>query len=153
MTDAELTQQLAGIDAMFVQVASATEASEGQLILKGVGESTLFFSDRPQRVVGHIHTSQLVSVWDDGDNSFKSDPPNAVLSFVGRGDAVPDDIVLVISDPVLSGSDLSYTVSVLDGTLPVSTGACTLFIDPFGRPLSPVSLAGMNRRDRRRDRR
>src|SRR6476469_7373660 len=70
MSDAELTQQLAGIDAMFVQVAPAAESADGRLILKNVAESTLFFSDRPQRVVGHIHTAQLVSVWDDGDNSF-----------------------------------------------------------------------------------
>ena len=153
MTDAELTQQLAGIDAMFVQVAPAAESADGRLILKNVAESTLFFSDRPQRVVGHIHTAQLVSVWDDGDNSFASDPPNAVLSFVGQGDDVPSDIVVVVSDPVLSGADLSYAATLLDGTLPTSTGACTLFIDPFGQPLSPVSLAGMNRRDRRRDRR
>ncbi len=153
MTDAELTQQLAGIDAMFVQVAPAAESVDGRLILKNVADSTLFFSDRPQRVVGHIHTAQLVSVWDDGENSFESDPPNAVLSFVGQGDDLPSDIVVVISDPVLDGSHLSYAATVLDGTLPSNTGACTLFIDPFGRPLSPVSLAGMNRRDRRRDRR
>jgi hypothetical protein len=153
MTDAELTQQLADIDAMFVQVAPAAESVDGRLHLKNVAASTLFFSDRPQRVVGHIHTAQLVSVWDDGENSFEADPPNAVLSFVGHGDAIPSDVVIEISDPVLVGTDLSYATSVLDGVLPTSTGACTLFIDPFGRPLSPVSLAGMNRRDRRRDRR
>jgi hypothetical protein len=153
VNDDELTQQLAAIDAMFVQVAPATEAVDGRLVLKNVAESTLFFSDRPQRVVGHIHTSQLVSVWDDGDNSFAANPPNAVLAFVGRGDTLPSDIVVEISDPLLAGSDLSYAATVLDGTLPAATGACTLFIDPFGNPLSPVSLAGMNRRDRRRDRR
>jgi hypothetical protein len=153
MTDSEITEQLAGIEAMFVQVAHAAEAGDGRLILKNAAESTLFFSDRPQRVVGHLHTAQLVSLWDDGENSFAADPPNAVLSFVGQGDDLPSDVVVVISDPVLNGSDLSYSATVLEGVLPTNTGACTLFIDPFGRPLSPVSLAGMNRRDRRRDRR
>ena len=153
MTDGELNEQLRAIDAMFVQVAPAAEVVDGRLILKNVGESTLFFSDRPQRVVGHIHTSQLVSVWDDGENSFAVDPPNAVLAFVGQGDALPSDVVVEISDPILAGSDLSYAATVLDGTLPSSAGACSLFIDPFGNPLSPVSVAGMNRRDRRRDRR
>ncbi len=153
MTDIELTQQLGAIDAMFVQVAPAAATVDGRLVLKNVAESTLFFSDRPQRVVGHMHTAQLVSVWDDGENSFAADPPNAVLAFVGGSDAVPSDIVLEISDPVLAGSDLSYAATVLDGTLPTMAGACTLFIDPFGNPASAVSLAGMNRRDRRRDRR
>ena len=153
VTDIELTQQLGAIDAMFVQVAPAAATVDGRLVLKNVAESTLFFSDRPQRVVGHMHTAQLVSVWDDGENSFAADPPNAVLAFVGGSDAVPSDIVLEISDPVLAGSDLSYAATVLDGTLPATAGACTLFIDPFGNPASAVSLAGMNRRDRRRDRR
>jgi hypothetical protein len=153
MADTQLTQQLAEIEAMFVQVAPAAEAVDGRLILKNVSESTLFFSDRPNRVVGHIHTSQLVSVWDEGENSFESDPPNAVLAFVEQGGAVPSDVVVEISNPVLSGWDLSYSATVLSGTLPTSAGACTLFIDPIGSPLSPVSVAGMNRRDRRRDRR
>jgi hypothetical protein len=54
---------------------------------------------------------------------------------------------------VASGSSLSYSFEVLEGAGPAESGAVTLFIDPLGRPLSPVSLAGMNRRDRRRDRR
>jgi hypothetical protein len=35
-------------------------------------------------------------------------------------------------------------------TAATATGPCALFIDPFGRPLSPVSAAGMHRRERRR---
>jgi len=153
VTQSELTIQLEAIDAMFVQVAPAAEANNGRLTLKNVGESTLFFSDRPNRVVGHIHTTQLISAWDEGENSFRADPPNAVLAFIGQGDAIPSDVVVEISDPVLTGSDLSYSANVLEGTLPKNAGACTLFIDPIGNPLSPVSVAGMNRRDRRRDRR
>ena len=39
---------------------------------------------------------------------------------------------------------------LLEGSLPPNGELVSLFIDPFGRPLSPVSLAGMNRRARRR---
>jgi len=42
---------------------------------------------------------------------------------------------------------------VLDGTLSEEAGQVALFIDPFERPLSPVSAAGINRRHRRRERR
>ncbi|HWI01257.1 MAG TPA: hypothetical protein VNT27_13070 [Propionibacteriaceae bacterium] len=56
----------------------------------------------------------------------------------------------MLRDPVVSGSSLSYSIEVLNGTVPAESGAVTLFIDPLGRPLSPVSLTGMNRRDRRR---
>jgi hypothetical protein len=38
------------------------------------------------------------------------------------------------------------------GEIPARGGPCVLFIDSFGRPLSPVSVAGMRRRERRRRR-
>jgi hypothetical protein len=98
-------------------------------------------------------TGQFVEQWAEGPNSFLEDPPNAVLSYVEVGDDIPSDAVVVLRDPVASGSSLSYSIEVLDGEVPATSGAVTLFIDPLGRPLSPVSLAGMNRRSRRRDRR
>jgi hypothetical protein len=113
----------------------------------------LYFSDRPERVVGHMTTEQFVEQWTEGPNSFFEDPPNAVLAYVGAGEDIPSDAVVVLRDPVASGSSLSYSIEVLEGAVPAESGAVTLFIDPLGRPLSPVSLAGMNRRDRRRDRR
>ncbi len=153
MSEPEIVKELEDISALFVQTAHGAEHADGRLVLRGVTPSTLYFSDRPQRVVGHLHTAEFVGLWDDGEDSFQEDPPNAVLAFVAQGEETPQDVVITITDPVVTGADLSYAATVLDGTLPKRAGACTLFIDPFGRPLSPVSLAGMNRRDRRRDRR
>jgi len=113
----------------------------------------LYFSDRPGRVVGHMTTEQFVEQWTEDPNNFFEDPPNAVLSYVGTGEDIPSDAVVVLRDPVASGASLSYSIEVLEGDVPAESGAVTLFIDPLGRPLSPVSLAGMNRRGRRRDRR
>ena len=45
------------------------------------------------------------------------------------------------------GHELSYTVTILDGEMPAEGGPSALFIDIIGRPLSPVSVAGMHRRD------
>lgn len=118
----------------------------------GLSLSTLYFADRPRREVGHLSSRQFVANWADGDNSFASNPPNAVLSFAEPGDRLPEDAVVVIQDPRLDGDALSYRIKVLDGTVPNGTGPCALFIDPFGRPLSPVSAAGMHRRARRRRR-
>ena len=141
------------LEEMFVQIARNVTSDESTLTLQDVSPSTLYFSDRPERVVGHMTTEQFVDQWSEGPNSFLEDPPNAVLSYVGMGDDIPSDAVVVLRDPVVSGSSLSYSIEVLDGAVPATSGAVTLFIDPLGRPLSPVSLAGMNRRDRRRDRR
>jgi hypothetical protein len=42
------------IQEMFVQVAQEAMSTGETLTLKGVGRSTLYFADRPERVVGHI---------------------------------------------------------------------------------------------------
>jgi hypothetical protein len=63
------------------------------------------------------------------------------------------DVVVELTEPVLVGHELSYTVTILDGEMPAEGGPSALFIDIIGRPLSPVSVAGMHRRDRRQDRR
>ena len=149
-----LAEQLAAEESMFVQTAAGMDSDGGTLTLRGITPSTLYFSDRPQRVVGHMTTADFVDLWAIGDNSFESDPPNAVLAFLEPGATVPDDAVVVIKAPTLNGAgDLSYSIEVLEGTVPAHTGPVTLFIDPFGRPLSPVSVCGMRRRERRRDRR
>jgi len=54
--------------------------------------------------------------------------------------------VVVLREPRLEDGTLSYTVEMLEGTLPRSSGPCTLFIDVFGRPLAPASGAGEQRR-------
>lgn len=153
MSDSELVEQLEEIDAMFVQSAAAVECTEDRMTLRGVAQSTVYFSDRPERVVGHIATSNFVTIWGEGDDSFEDDPPNAVLAFAEGGHAVPSDIVIEITEPMLDGEDLTYKITVLEGEPPARAEGCTLFIDPFGRPLTPVSVAGMRRRTRRRTRR
>jgi len=142
-------EQLEQIEAMFVQCAHGMTTSDSTVTLQRQAHSTLFFADRPQRVVGHMHTKNFVRDWGEGENNFAEDPPNAVLSFLSEGDTVPEEVTMVIRDPQLTEDTLTYKVEVLDGTLPAKAGPCSLFIDPFGRPLSPVSVAGVRRRDRR----
>jgi len=145
--------QLETEESMFVQTARGITSDGATLTLRDVTPSTLFFSDRPQRVVGHMTTAEFVELWGEGDNSFEADPPNAVLSFLEPGADAPTDAVIVIKNPNLSDGQLSYSVDLLEGTVPNDSGPVTLFIDPFGRPLSPVSVCGVRRRERRRDRR
>ena len=145
-------QQLEDMEALLVHTAAGMSSDGATITLVGWSPSTLYFADRPQREVGHLSSSQFVANWGDGGNSFASNPPNAVLSVAEPGDRVPEDAVVVIQDPHLDGDALRYGITVLDGTVPNATGPCALFIDPFGRPLSPVSAAGMHRRARRRRR-
>src|SRR3989440_5056608 len=117
-------QQVENIEALFVQSAHGLTSSEGTVTFHGLAHSTLFFADRPQRVVGHLHSRKFVDQWGEGENSFAEDPPNAVVSFLEDGDAIPEEVTLTISDPTLDGDSLTYKVDVLDGPLPASPGAC-----------------------------
>lgn len=139
------------IDALFVQTAAGMSYSDGILTLQGLTPTALMFSDRPDRVTGHIPSGEFIDSWGQGEDSFASNPPNAVLS-VFQPDHV-QDVVVVLTSPEYDGANLSYGVDILDGDMPASGGEAALFIDVIGRPLSPVSVAGMNRRDRRAERR
>lgn len=139
------------IEALFVQTAHDVSYDDGKLTLHTLAPTTLFFSDRPDRVTGHITSQEFVDSWDQGDDSFESNPPNAVLS-IFHPDGV-SDVVVELMSPDLSGNEITYDVLILDGEMPAAGGPSALFIDVIGRPMSPVSAAGMHRRDRRRDRR
>ena len=95
-------------------------------------------------------TSKIVPMWNEGTNSFTHDPPNATLSVLSGDKASTSDIVMVLRNPRLSGSDLTYDVQDLEGTPPAQGGACSLFIDIIGMPLTPYSYAGAARRAARR---
>ncbi|HQY94558.1 hypothetical protein [Caldilinea sp.] len=149
MTTQETPAPVEEIQALYVQTAGGVTYAGGKLTLHGLAPATLFFSDRPDRVTGHITSTEFVQTWGDGEDSFASNPPNAALSIFGDGQV--HDVVVELYEPVLAGADLTYRVDVLDGELPATGGPSSLFIDIIGRPLSPVSVAGARRRDRRRD--
>ena len=96
-----LAEQLQTEESMFVQTAQGIESDGAKLTLQGITPSTLYFSDRPQRIVGHMATSDFVDLWATGDNSFETDPPNAVLSFLEPDAETPVDAVVVLygADP------------------------------------------------------
>jgi hypothetical protein len=142
--------QVDSIEALFVQSAHGLTTSNGSMAFHGLTHATLFFADRPQRVVGHLTTRKFVEQWGEGEDSFAEDPPNAVVSFLEDGDTVPEEVTMTNSDPQLDGDTLTYKVDIRDRMLPTRAGRYSLFIDPVGRPLSLMSVYGVRRRLRRR---
>src|SRR5881398_3040732 len=141
-------QAVKNVDVLFVQNAKNVTFSKGKLVLRGVNPVTVAFTDRPARMAGHMQTSRFVPLWSQGKDSFLKDNPNATLS-IFRGDNV-SDLVVKLSNPQLSGTDLTYDARVLEGAPPTNGGACALFIDIIGMPATPMSYAGVARRGFRR---
>src|SRR5438876_1951648 len=131
------------VDVLFVQNAKNVSFNQGKLVLRGVNPVTVCFTDRPARMAGHMQTSKLVPLWSRGKDSFLKDNPNATLS-IFRGDNV-SDLVVELSNPQLSGNDLTYDARILEGTPPANGGACALFIDVIGMLATPLSYAASAR--------
>ena len=135
-------------DFLFVQNARGISYADGKLTLKGVNPAAVMFSDRPERIVGRVTTKDFVDNWASGDDSFKTDPPNAVLT-ADNGSAA-EEVTLVLKSPRLEVDALVYDVDVLNGSDTLSGEWASLFIDLIGRPLTPLSYAGVARRTTRR---
>ena len=137
-------------DFLFVQTAKSMsfDKSTNKLTLDGISSTTLFFSDRPERIAGNMKTTAFVPFWSKGKDSFLKDPPNADVSIL-EGDKL-QQVVAVLQSPELKGDTLVYTVKVLQGDMPAKGADVSIFIDIIGMPLTPLSYAGVARRGFRR---
>jgi hypothetical protein len=121
---------------MFVQSAEnlTVDAAASTLRLVKVNQQTLYFSDRPQRIAGHIKMADYLKEWTAkaGKDNFGVDPPNATLSVYEPGQPDNTLVVVKITNPVLDGADLVYGYRIINGTIPANGGATSLFIDWIG---------------------
>jgi hypothetical protein len=65
------------------------------------------------RAAGHVLTSDFIKEWDEGNESFAKDPPNATISVLSSDGKTVEDAVVVLKAPKLTGSELTFEVSVL----------------------------------------
>lgn len=121
---------------MFVQVGEdlKVDAAAKTLRLVKVGPQTLYFSDRPVRIAGHLKMSEYMQEWTAkaGKDNFAADPPNAVLSVYEPGQEDSTLAVVEITHPRMDGADLLYDYKLINGKLPASGGQTALFIDWIG---------------------
>ena len=76
-------------------------------------------------------TSDFIKQWDEGNDSFAKDPPNATISVLNSDGSAIEDAVVVLKKPKLEGHDLTFEVTVLEGSLTSADGPASLFIDWF----------------------
>ena len=115
----------------FVQSSDGATLTQSTLVLTGVNEQTAWFTDRPDRETGQVFTSDFLSLWDEGKNSFVNDPPNA--DFTCEVDGRTVNYVVTLTAPAQDQSRLSYAVEFIGPGLvygPVNCDATAhLFID------------------------
>ncbi|MGH6689554.1 MAG: hypothetical protein ACREF4_02595 [Gammaproteobacteria bacterium] len=122
------------VQLMFVQTAEGLKADGTTLRLVKVGQQTLYFSDRPVRVAGHLTMPAYMDEWKagEGPDNFAADPPNATLSVYQPGRNENTLTVVEVSHPVVDGHDLVYRYKLIEGAMPKAGGPTALFIDWIG---------------------
>ena len=121
---------------MFVQTADDLKADPAAKTLRlvNVSQQTLYFSDRPVRLAGHLKMADYLQEWTKGEgkDNFHDDPPNATLSVYEPEKGDNTLAVVEISHPVIDGTDLVYSYKLIEGQMPKSGGATALFVDWIG---------------------
>ena len=109
----------------------ATATSSTTLVIPFTAD-IFAFSDRPNREHKYISGGEFASYWNDYDdeNSFKIDPPNAVLTWVDA-DGV-SEVEVVITDANFDGNNVIYTIENTTITANQSFEDVSLFVDANG---------------------
>jgi len=107
------------------------------LELNNISDKTILFSDRPDRIVKSISTSDFIENWSVGEDSFAVDAPNVVL-VVDEQEGTQDIVIIELFNPVYNGNKKTLKFDItLDNNesieLPSEFESTTLVMDFIGR--------------------
>ena len=125
---------------LYAHTASQGIATSSTTFVMPVTDDIFGFTDRPYRKSKYISGDEFASYWNDYDdvNSFKLDPPNAVLTYVD-GDEIKE-LEVVITDATFDNSNITYTIDNTSLTNNETFDDASLFVDGNG-PISKIYLA------------
>ena len=135
MTNTEEPKFFAIQNAQSGSISEINETSYS-LELNDVSDKTILFSDRPDRIVTSISTSNFIGNWSVGEDSFAVDAPNAVL-VVDEQEGEQDVVIVELFSPIYDTDKktLKYDVTPDNATsinLPEEFGQATIVIDGHG---------------------
>ena len=127
---------------LYTHTALEATATSSTTIVMPFTEDIFAFTDRPNREFKYISGDEFASYWNDYDdeNSFKLDPPNAVLTWVDA-DGV-SEVEVVITDANFDGANMIYTIENTTITANQSFEDVSLFVD--GNPNNNAVYLGAN---------
>jgi hypothetical protein len=117
---------------LFVHTAQTAEMTSATTLIMPVTRDIFAFTDRPNRMHGYMNAHEFVSLWDEGEgDTFKADPPNAVLTWVdGDGEIKEAELLIISAETITHGRGISYEVKLEAGETPVGKiGFASFFVD------------------------
>ena len=131
LTSSAFAEEAKPVEWLFVQTAPTAEMTSDTTLVMPVTREIFAFTDRPNRKHGYLTAHAFVSLWDKGEgNTFKADPPNAVLTWV-EGDKVKEAEVVITDASVLAhGKAISFELKLEAGEAPSGKmQGVSLFVD------------------------
>ena len=132
---------------LFVHTAETAEMTSATTLVMSTTRDIFAFTDRPNRMHGYLNAHEYASLWDKGEgDTFKADPPNAVLTWVDGDEMKEAEVVITDVSVSENGRMLFYTLDVEVGSLDIGMiNYASLFVDswaclfedlshPFTRP-------------------
>jgi hypothetical protein len=130
-TDSNNNNNTTGVNFLFIQSAQSGSVSEVNattftLELSNVSDKTILFSDRPDRIVASINTTDFIGNWSTGPDSFAVDPPNAAL-ILDDEEQRQDIAVIELYNPEYdSGANtLKYDITAVNASASASATTTT----------------------------
>ena len=132
------TQGVAAEDAakpaewLFVHTAQTAEMTSATTLIMPVTRDIFAFTDRPNRMHGYMNAHEFVSLWDEGEgDTFKADPPNAVLTWVdGDGEMKEAELLILSAETVRHGREIAYEVKLEAGdVVSANLATASVFVD------------------------
>ena len=131
LTSSAFAEEAKPAEWLFVHTSPTAEMTSDTTLVMPVTREIFAFTDRPNRQHGYLTAHAFVSLWDKGEgDTFKADPPNAVLTWVD-GDKVHEAEVVITDASVLAhGKAISFEVKLEAGeALSGQMQRLSLFVD------------------------
>ena len=114
---------------LFVHTAQEAQATSSTLVMP-ISRDIFAFTDRPYRKHSYLTGDKFASLWSDASNdSFKVNPPNAVLTWIKEG--VIKEVEVVIVNASSDGKNITYTLKN-NHTLNAELKDVSIFVDADG---------------------
>ena len=119
---------------LFVHTAETAEMTSATTLVMPVAREIFAFTDRPNRMHDYLNAHEFVSLWDEGEgDTFKADPPNAVLTWVDGDEVKEAEVVITDVSVSENGRMLFYTLDVEVGSFDIGMiNYASLFVDGLG---------------------
>jgi len=113
---------------LFVHTAQEAQVTSSTLVMP-ISRDIFSFTDRPYRKHSYLTGDKFASLWSDSSSdSFKVNPPNAVLTWIEEG--VIKEVEVVIANATSDGKNITYTLKN-NHTLNAELKDVSIFVDGY----------------------